>query len=86
MRKTRVEERKCSVAEENLCNVPCRMLISGKVRRPMRWACGKGGGQKLERKTEEQTARSFMVLEANQGSHDLLQVQQEVSTELQAGQ
>lgn len=74
------------MAEENLCNVPCRMLISEKARRPMRWACGKGGGQKLERKSEEQTARSFMVLEANQGSHNLLQVQEEVRRELQAGQ
>ena len=50
-------------------NVLHRKALSVKARGPVSWTCGKGADQWLEMRREEQTrARSFMVLEANQGS------------------
>ena len=47
----------------------------GKKASERRWPCEEGGDQRLEMRTEEQTKlRSFLVLEAREGSHYLFQV------------
>lgn len=65
MRKT--DERKIERVlrkKNTYANVLCKILLSVKARRPVRWACRKEGHW-LEMRMEGQTrARSFTVLEA----------------------
>lgn len=62
---------------KNICKCSPQTITFSKDKkaREWRWPCEEGGDQWLEMKTEDQTKlRSFLVLEAREGSHYLFQV------------
>lgn len=67
-------EREVKGRRKNICKYSPQTITfsKGKKAREWRWPCEEGGDQWLEMRTDEQTKlRSFLVLEAKEGSHYL---------------